>query len=443
MDITISPNGRDGDTRGVRAALGRAAIDQGTLVLICERPGLVDDQLVAYVNGIPIGESARLSALAEGEKASIQCGYFPCVSLPCQIRVGLKDANQDIAPLLAIQSADEVQRLVGHGRLEDLRLTLQNGVVVGAAINKVNGLGRPLLLGRINGHMLRNIQVEPPRMRDEGGCYVSFTMAVEPSDLGPSGATYEILKLPEMTLLGTLAFPRSDDQALALSVGRLEASVDGLHKQLRLELARAHEVAEQQRQQSQHTLESVVEYLLALMFDRFANKQDASAAKLENDALADFRRLIADHGDAELGGRDYLQVPPDSLLFVDGWFELEQDERRFDIRWMGPGSSLLNPRPSRPIAAVTFTVGVTADGAVPQLTAAFDADPVDVEVTHSPNGAPYTVKLLPRPRGKAMPALVVRLNSTQVRRNEPGNGDPDRRVLSMAVLGATFYFGES
>ena len=344
MDITISPNGRDRYTRGARAALGRAAIDQGTLVLVCERPGVVDDQLVAYVNGIPIGESARLSALAEGEKVSIQCGYFPCVSLPCPIRIGLKDANQDIAPVLTIQSADEVQRLVGHGRLEDLRLTLQNGVVVGAAINKVNGLRRPLLLGRINGHMLRNIQVEPPRMRDEGGCYVSFTMAVEPSDLGPSGATYEILKLPEMTLLGTLAFPRSDDQALALSVGRLEASVDGFRKQLRLELARAHEVAEQQRQQSQQTLESVVEYLLALMFDRFASKQDASAAQLENDALTDFRRLIADHGDAELGRRDYVQVPPD-LAVVRRWL-VRAGSGRETFRYSLDGPRFEPPEPS-------------------------------------------------------------------------------------------------
>jgi hypothetical protein len=443
MERLIEPRLRNSSSiGGYREALSPAAIAPGALVLACEQSQSIEDRVVAYVNGIPIGKSARQSSLTEGDSVVIACDYFPCVSLPCQVRFGLEDANRDIAPVFTIRSAGEVERLVGSGRLEDIKLKLQNGVLSGTATNKINGLSQPLLLCRVNGFLLRPVQTDKPRMRDEGGCRVSFAMPVEASDLTLSGTSYELLQLPDMAILGTLSFPSADALGLAPLISCLEYSVEHLRRRLDLELVRARDLAERRHKESQDVLEAVVEYLVALVFDRVASKQDDDAAVDESEALAEFRRLIAGASERRLSAHqhDSQHVRPDSLLFVDGWFEVEVDDRGLDFRWMGLGSSLFNPQPARPVTAVTFTVSTTATSTEPKVTATFDAEPVDVEVISSPNGAPYTLRLVPRGGAPARLAQVIRLSTTQIARPDAGTDSAERRVLTFAVLGATFHY---
>jgi hypothetical protein len=425
------------------AGFSQATAGRGRFVLTCSRAGRIDGRIEAYVNGIPIGRSADCGLVESGAEIAVNCGYFPNVGLPCQVRFAGGPGAVDAAPPVVLRTPAEVERLVGAGQLEEVRIAVRNGAIQGAGVNRVNGLGRPLLLGRVNGDLLREVKVETPRMREEGGASLAFTLAIEPPDLTESGAHYEILALPEMTVLASLSFPREDAGALAAAVARTDSLVTGMAKRLDLELARAAELADRRAGEQRALIDGVVEYLVALVYDRFADKSDPRAAALEDETLKGFRQAMDEvsHGRTMLDRLDYGAVRPDTAYFADGWSWVEQDSKGFDFRWMGLGGTVFNPQPHRPVEQVTVSIGTTYRGVEPQISALFDADPADIELVASPSGAPYTLKLLPRSGGRARPVQVLRLTSTTAGRPSEDGMSDDQRVLSIAVNGVTFYYG--
>lgn len=425
------------------AIFGAASIERNGFSFTCLAPGHVGGRIEAFVNGIPIGSSAEYEAVDLGRAIVVTCTYFPFVALPCQVRFAVEGGQTEVAPAASLRSVGEIERLVGSGRIEGVRLSVVNGAIHGTGINAVNGLGRPMLLGRINGHLLREVRMDAPRARAEGGASLSFTMAIDPADLTESGAYYEILQLPDMTIAGSLTFAREDANALAAAVTRASAAVGNLTKRLNLELARAAELAESRHSEQRELIDGVAEYLIAFVYDTLAVKADAAATGPGDRALQGFRQLMQDVavGKAAVDRLDYGIVQPGTAFFSDGWSWLETDSKNFDFRWMGLGGTVFNPKPQRPVVQISVAIGTTFGHRAPQITAMLDADVADVELVSSPGGPPYTLKVLPRSDGRARPVHVLRLASAAVGRPSEEDGTDDQRILSIAVSGVTFYYG--
>ena len=424
------------------AKFASARAERGRFVLTCIAGGSVDRRVEAFVDGIRIGSSGDLIWADKGAAAVINCGSFPHVALPCRVRFAAGAGETDIAPPALIRSAADAERLVGPGRLENVHIEVSNGVIAGEGINRVNGVGKPLLLARVNGELLREVRPGEPRARDEGGSAVSFTVAIEPADLTGTGAHYEILALPDMTVLAALSFPRADFNALTVAITRNEASIQNLSRRLHLELVRAAELAERRHTEQRQILDATIEYLIALVYDRFAGGNNARAAAEQQGVFKQFRKAVDEAvsgGALDVAG--YSAVRPDSACFADGWSWVEQDTKGFDFRWMGLGGVIFNPQPERPVSHITVSIGKTYRGLEPDFSALLDADAADVEVVHSPSGAPYTLKVLPRPTGQARLVEVLRLSSATAGRPAEDEGTDDQRVLSAAVSGAVFYYG--
>jgi hypothetical protein len=427
------------------ARFGRASIEIGKLVVPVEDAGAIGTALLALVNGIEIGRCDHVGNVNRGDRAEIACSYFPNVPLPAQIRFAGGNGESDIAPALSIRNVAEIELLVGPGHLEDTDLIVRNGAIEGSGINRINGLGRPHLVGRVNGHLLREVRIDAPRRRDEGGATLTFSLAIDPSDFTDSGASYEILALPDLTIIARVSFPRGDNDSLAAAINKAEAAVATIAKRLDLELARASEMAQRNTEQQREMLDSVVEYVVALVYDALAKSSpDETGSRVEAEgALKTYRELMANiAGGKTVSDRlDFGVARPDSSYFADGWSWLEQDSKGFDFRWMGLGGAVFNPNPQRPVEEISVAIGVTYQHRTPVLTAMLDDEPADTELISSPNGPPYSLKIRSRRRPKAHPVHVVRLTSaTAGRPSEEEEGNPDNRILSIAVTGITFYY---
>jgi hypothetical protein len=414
----------------------------GGVEIPCLAGGTVDDCIDAFVNGIRIGRSAPTGNLTPGQSIVVPCNIFPCVPLPCEIRFAIRGSNDDMAPPLELRSVADVHRLVGHGRLEETRITISNGVLKGFAVNRINGLGRPLLVGRVNGSLLREVRTGEPRAREEGGSSISFTMSLDPADFEENGVLYEILELPDMILAGSLSYRKASNQAIEAGIQKLQTDLERAKRRLDFELARASEIAEKRYGEQRQLLDRVVEYLIALVFDRFPSGSSTAKAVEADDATKEFRQLVAqalhEAGPADL--LDYAMVKPADVLMADGWGWPEQDSKGFEFRWMGLEGTVFNPHPGRTVKVIEVSIGATYDGHAPTIAAMLDSETAGVNMVSSPGGAPHTLRISPKHSEQGKPVHVLRLISATAGRPIEGQENGDERILSAAVLGVTFYY---
>lgn len=404
----------------------------GALLLTAGDDFDADTELVAWVEGIELGRVRLLGSLRVGETFSLPCGYFPHVALPCEVRIGTTDETFDVAAGLTLHSADEVELLVGPGRLEDVRLRVVNGYLEGSADNLSNGLGRPALLCRVNGRLYRAVEHVGARRRSAGGARLTFRVKLEATDFVETGIGYEIVQMPAHDVLAAIAFAPGILPELSRGVVRLEAGLEGLGRRLDLEVGKLREEAVRREREADATMEGVLEYVLALAHDTLMKPADQRGAA----GAGIYRRIVERAGRLPEPTAD-RHIRPSSPYFIDGWHEVEIDPRGYDFRWMGLRASLLNPQPAMPVSSLTLTVSATAGEGPPQITATFDADPVRVRVVASANGTPYTVEIEPARPGPAT-AHVVYLGCGQI---VPLEKHPEeRRVLTQAVMGVTWRY---
>lgn len=445
-DLKAAPSQMQGNA-AIRFSAPR--VEPGRIVLECQSGGNLGSVLRAFVDGIPIGSSAPLARITPGQTVALAIECFPCLALPCSVRFSDESGAIDLSPPLVLKSASAVERLVGPGKIEEVKIALRGGAISGTGINRINGVGRPMLVGRINGTELREVQFESVRPREQGGSHIAFTMRRDVADLTETGATYEILALPELAVLGQIAFDREDAGVLKGAVTRVDTTVNNLSKRVDFELARAAELAERRHQEQRRLLEGVVEYLVALVYDRVAVAEqmtgpvEAASKVAADEAISGFHQMLAQlsQGKTIADRLDYCAVRPDMAYFANGWSWLEQDSKGFDFRWMGLGGVVYNPHPNRPVSQVTVTIGLSYGKQDPIITAMLDATKVDVEIVPSPDGPPYTLRILPPSPGHAIPAQVLRLTSAIGGRPSEDGGTDDERFLSIAVTGITFHYG--
>lgn len=354
------------------------------------------ETLQAFVRGVPLGEPTTVTA---GDSSiQVPTVRFPHVDFPAEIRISRADGTDAMAPV-RIDSVQQVNLLVGEGTLDEVVVSLRQGLVVGTARNSTNGVGVPVLIGRINGVLLRTVETRITGPDERGGAVVQFTLPVEAGDISDRGATFEILQAPLLDCIWRTVLAPVDTLmagGIVTDIRLSEAERKLAEASLALETRLGAQVARQN-----HLIEDVTAHLLALINDRGANNREQA------------RQLIAGTHSASAHDGNAGVVGVLSPFMGWGWSHPELGLNRLEQRRMGAAATVLNPHPQRTVSAIAMTVTQAQDGALAALSAQLDGQTALVEPSKT-GGAPCTVIIRPQP---AASLSVLSLTCTA-----PGNG---------------------
>ncbi|WP_292229848.1 hypothetical protein [Brevundimonas sp.] len=345
-------------------------------------------QLTPYLRGVPLGRPVNVGD--EDVLVELEVERLPHVTLPAEIRVAWEDGSEASSPLAIISEAEAVA-LTGNGALEEVSATLQNGMVKGRALNRRNGVERPVILGRINGVLLRPVEVGPPSAHEGGGAIVTFTMPIEPSDFSAEGGVIELIHAPAMTTLWrTVLAPHQSEEAAAVETRRrlteTEQRLAGIAAQIETRLG------QELRRQNQ-LIEDVVAYMLALIHDR------ANRSETPDDGDREQARRLIESASTVSGSADdetLAVVGPLSPFMGWGWSVPELNRDRIELRRMQTAATVLNPHPERKVERIALTVLEGSTVVLSQLSAQTDGQTRKIQASEE-LGAPFTASLVLTP----------------------------------------------
>lgn len=342
--------------------------------------------LCAYLRGIPLGAPVEVETAASHVDLPVE--RLPHVALPAEIRIAWSDGS-DACSSLVLNSEAVAASLTGPGDLSDLEVLFANGQVRGTARNGVNGISTPLLLGRINGALLRPVRTEVTGDSPEGGARIAFDMPVDATDFTAEGGVIELLVAPSMKTLWRHALgPVGDERHEAVKLLRQATAIE---HNVRTAVADVEARLGQKIALQDQLMEDVATYLLALIHDRAAKADQAADADRQ---LA--RELIARAARQQESARParVTVVGVSSPFMGQGWGEAGLTQHRLEVRRLSTAATLLNPFPNRPVRKVTITVVEGDESAIGQLGALMDDE--GATVTFSPvRAAPCTLTLTP------------------------------------------------
>ena len=345
--------------------------------------------LTPYLRGVPLGEGVKVAS--DDTVIDLAVERLPHVALPAEIRIGWDDGTDACSPLILSTEAEAVS-LAGNGVLEEVSVVFQNGMVKGRAVNHRNGVERPVILGRINGVLLRPVDVRLRSAHEAGGGVVAFSMPVDPSDFSSEGGVLELVHAPAMTVLWRSALaPVEDPVAASVETRRRLAETEQRMASLVSQLETR--LGQDVRKQNQ-LIEDVAAYMLALIHDR-ANRSEAPEDMDRNQA----RRLIelASSVCNESDDDTLAAVGPLSPFMGWGWSAAELSRDRIELRRMHASATVLNPHPERKVGRIALTVMDGAPEAIASLRLQADGGtPVPLQ-TPTDQGPPYTVSAVMQP----------------------------------------------
>jgi hypothetical protein len=421
--------------------------------LSCVGSCTIDDDITAYVRGIPIG-SARISGrLKAGEHVDIPIDYFPWVELPAEIRFADSSAKLPIPSGLKISSPEEALLLVGPGDIAISNVSIEQGILRGHGANLVNGLSRPTMYARINGLVVRPIVTDPPRLLDDGGCSFQFAMQLLPTDIVDSGITIDIYVLGVDAPVSSVTFSRMLVTEQEKRLIELEGKLQEAQQTAALQVASLKTDFDARLARIERRIETFIEYASSFMLDRVAavavpttpgaKPVDDPALRTKLDA---FRSLVATAASPEGArpgpdaGDNYSNLPLHSSMFAFGWYDIERTEEA-EFRWMSPRAIVFNPEPNRPVAEVILLVCGVYRAAAPSLKASLDARTARVRVEADGAGR-FRVHLRPPKGERSVPLQALRLESLTSGNPHRDEGSSDDREISMAVAGLAFIYAD-
>ncbi|GJE02541.1 hypothetical protein [Methylobacterium isbiliense] len=418
-----------------RFPFDRGRIVPGRILLTAREEIRVSEPLLALVEGIEIGRSALPGACAAGEEVAIPIRRFPFVALPCEIRFSGED-GLDVAPALPVASAAEAVRLAGPGEVTCDGLRIENGIVTGTATNAINGLAMPVLLAKIN-EVVRQVQVGPLRLRDEGGSTCRISLSLDAGDLTETGASLSIHTLPSFEPIAHLQFARTERDALAEAVTRLEAKVAQLAARARIDAAGHRRFLEEAVARQQTRLDDVIEYFAALVYDRGAQAPGDPLAAAEIDqTIRTFYETIRQprSGRTAPQARDIVPLAPAHAAYGDDWYRLEAYGDTPPFRWMPQAATLFNPAADRRVTGLLVSVFSYVGDTRPDLFLALDdGEALLGEPLGLINGRSYTLRFaLPAPRHFGVARLTA---SCALRPSDIDKASSDTRLLSFGITG--------
>lgn len=345
-------------------------------------------RLTPYLRGVPLSEG--MEVVSDDTVINLAVERLPHVTLPAEIRIGWDDGTDACPPLILSTEAEAVS-LAGNGVLEEISVVFQNGMVKGQAVNYRNGVERPMILGRVNGVLLRPVDVRLRSAHEAGGAVVAFSMPVDPSDFSSEGGVLELVHAPEMTVLWRSALaPVEDPVAASVETRRRLAEAEQRMASLLSQLETR--LGQDVRKQNQ-LIEDVVSYMLALIHDR-ANRSEVPGDTDRNQA----RRLInlASSTSNETDDDTLAVVGPISPFMGWGWSSAELNRDRIELRRMHTSATVLNPHPERKVARIALTVVDAAPEAMTSLRLQADGAPVPLQ-TPTDQAPPCTISAFLQP----------------------------------------------
>lgn len=333
----------------------------------------VGGRLCAYLRGVPLGEPTEISQ--HDTYVDLPVTRIPHAKLPTEIRIGWEDSSEASAPL-TIRSEAEAANLAGQGDLVDVKVNFTRGQVRGTARNPINGLATPMIIGRINGGMMRQVRTEVVSANPEGGASIAFDMPVDANDFTADGGTIELLLAPSMKTLWRYGLgPVGDAQQEAIKLLRqatsLEHNVRGAVADIETRLGLRISAQSQ-------LFEDVVTYLLALIHDRAASQKKTSGDPDREMARALLNKSV--RPPAEATANQIAVVGVASPFMGQGWSDVLLTEHRIEVRRFSTAATVLNPYPHRPVAKIVVTLVEGSTDNIGQLHALFDAEPAQINV---------------------------------------------------------------
>jgi hypothetical protein len=414
--------------------------------MLCAQPVDLKEEVCAYVAGIRIGSSPIEGTFEPGDIIEYPVTYLPWVELPAEIRFVSERSGEEVCDPLRLSSHYEAVALVGVGEAVVQTVAIDQGMIRGLVINRVNGLIRPQMFARINGVVPRTITVEQPRLLDDGGASFQFSAQLHPADLGENGLTAEIFLLGRDTPLTTVAFRRADVDDLTKRIVEFEARLAQMGQSNMVRFKAMDQELSERVDVLQQRIDAFIEYAASFMFDRVAARevQATPGAEPLQPALREkvdaFLALV--HG----GGRTArpsdereVALPLASTAFSFGWHEVEQVEDCL-VRWMSDHGVLFNPHPERVVEEVRLTLAAAQGTTQPVLRAAFDQRPAVLRL--DPGGAAGMASaVILWPKGRE--ASTVEAVSLASMLHLPAVGDAGgrpARTQSIAVSSVTFVY---
>ncbi len=354
-------------------------------------------QLCAYLRGVPLGEPVALSAT--DTHVDLPVTRIPHAKLPADIRIGWED-GRDASDPLTIRSEAQATALAGSGDLLDMNVSFTRGQVRGTARNPINGLVPPMIIGRINGNLMRHVRSEVVSANPEGGSTIAFDMPVDANDFTSEGGVIELLLAPSMKTLWRHGLgPVGDEQQEAIKLLRQASTIEHT---LRGAMADVETRMGQRMATQSQLFEDVVTYLLALIHDRAA----ATHTVIDGPDREMARALLAKGAAPRVASPSQISVIGVASMFMgEGWSDIVLTDHRIEARRFSAGATVLNPYPLRPVSKVVVTAVEGSEDALSQLHALFDAAPARIEIS-TVSAAPCSIVVTPDVKKGQEPASV-------------------------------------
>jgi hypothetical protein len=418
--------------------------------MVCTNSVAISENVCAYVSGIRIGVNRIEGDFEPGDIIEYPISYLPWVDLPTDVRFVSEHTGQEIAEAFRIATHDEAIALVGMGESLIQNVVIDQGMIRGVVVNRVNGLLRPQMFARINGIVPRMITVEQPRLLDDGGASFQFSAQLNPADLGENGLTAEIFLLGQDAPLTSVSYRRADIDDLTKRIVEFEARLAQVTQSTGLRFNTMNHEVQQSLKVMQQRIDAFIEYAASFMFDRVATSQvpmlpDASPLppnlrKKVDSFLAAVRDADAAQGQRAKRAEPTVTVPIASSLFSFGWHDIEK-ENDVSFRRMADIAVVMNPFPDRRVESVQMTVfnreGV--ESLQPSIRAAFDGMPVVCTVERGTRKSNATrIRVVAGEDGspaecRALNLVNMLTNVTSGRNQRSGQG-------SLAISALTFTY---
>jgi hypothetical protein len=421
--------------------------------LRCKEPVELAGEVQATIAGIEVGSTAVTGRFAPGDTLEIPIRSLPCVPLPARMQFLRLADGIAIGEPLVIASAEAALALVGPGGIEVQKLAVENGVVRGQALNRVNGLCQPNLFARVNRQVLRQVSAEQPRLMDEGGCSFGFMVRLDPADLGEAGLSIEIHAVGMDGPLASIVFARADAGATEARLVELEQKLRQIQHMMGLDLAQLTGKIDERLDLQQARIDAFIDHAGALIFDRLATEerpapapspevqevtalatrivqQAAPAVAPQVQARALLGGLDAAAAPARAAEQSFAEILPGSSNLSFGWYGKE-DAPEGEFQWMGQTALVVNPDGFRPVAGIELSFRHVYGADAPMLRVWLDEEEAGQEALERPENGDRVLRLVPP--GGPRPFRTLRIDSLVSGSPARDSGANDTRVLSVAV----------
>lgn len=425
-----------------------------TIRMTCVGDAELDDVVVAYINGIKVGENYISGVFHAGEVIEYPIQYLPYVDLPGEIRFARQQDGSEVVSPLTLRTREDAIALVGLGDVKVESLAIEYGVVRGVAVNRVNGLLRPEMFARINGVVPRGVIVDNHRLLDDGGASFQFSVRLEAQDLAENGLSVDIHVVGKDGPLSSLTYRRADPDDALRRIIQLESRLDQNQQATGYQIQALDNEITARIGLLEDRIDAFIEYSASLLFDRIAatpvqDVPQASALSAEKkkkmqmflDLVKSGAKVLQEQSHDRSSTTDQRIVPLRSSAFSHGWYDVELDDGE-EYRWMSSEAIVFNPAPEKKLLEVQIGVFGVYGAEVPMLKCFFDGAPAHVLRERPVTDGPLTIRAQV-PKDKVPISFdMLRIESLVSASPATLEGSTDQRLLSIAVSQIAFVYAE-